>query len=102
MGVFDDVGGGVVVDADAAGGDFAGLGCWRALEMLLFVFTGFGVLVLEDEMDLPLLAMLMISTNRSRMYLIGATALIGAEHDDIRGSVRELLEMKSFIFSQKL
>lgn len=36
------------------GSTLGDLGWWGALEMLLFVFSGFWVLVLEDEVDLVL------------------------------------------------
>ena len=69
--------------------------------MLLFVFTRLRVLVLEDEMNLLTLAMLNLD-RLNRTYLISTTAFIRAKHDDIRGSVRELLEMKSLVLSEKL
>ena len=70
--------------------------------MLLFVFTCLWIFVLEDKVDLPQLAMPIVLADWGHMYLVGTTALIGTKHDDIGGSVRELLEMKGLILPKKL
>jgi hypothetical protein len=52
--------------------DDAGSG--RSDEVLLLLLARLGVLVVEDEVD-----------------LVGVAALVGSEHDDVRGRVGELL-----------
>lgn len=53
--------------------------------MLLLIFTSLGVLVVEDEVD-----------------LVGSAALVGAEHDDVRRGVAELILVESLSVSEEL
>lgn len=61
--------------------------------MLLFVFSGLWVLVLEDEVDLVLSVGGSLQNRPSIFYLVRGTALVGAEHDDIGRGVREFLRV---------
>lgn len=53
--------------------------------MLLLVRARFGILVVDDEMD-----------------LVGMAALVGAEHDDVGGRVAELFLVKGLVVAQQL
>lgn len=53
--------------------------------MLLLVLAGFRVLMVKDEVD-----------------LVGRTTLVGAEHNDVWGSVGELLKVKVLVLAEKL
>ena len=53
--------------------------------MLLLVFAGLWVLVVDDQVD-----------------LVGGTTLIRTEHDYVWGSVGELFLVKSFVVAEKL
>lgn len=57
----------------------------RAGQVLLLVLASLGVLVVEDEMN-----------------LVGVSALVGAEHDDVRGGVGELILVESLVLAEKL
>lgn len=56
-----------------------------SLEVLLLVLASLGVLVAEDEVD-----------------LVGGTALVGTEHDNVWGSVGELLGVKGLVVLEEL
>ena len=53
--------------------------------MLLLVLASLWVLVVDDEVD-----------------LVGGTALVGTEHDNVGGDVGELILVKSFVVTEKL
>lgn len=53
--------------------------------MLLLIFASDGVLVSENEVD-----------------LIGGSALVGAEHDDVRRGVGELVGFESCVILEEL
>ena len=42
------------------------------------------------------------SVGRSRVYLVGGTALVGTEHDHVGGGVGELLGMKLLVVLEEL
>lgn len=54
-------------------------------KMLLLVFSGLRVLVVDNEVD-----------------LVGGTALVGTEHDDVGGGVGKLILVESFVVAEKL
>ncbi len=57
----------------------------RSVQVLLLVLARLGVLVVEDEVD-----------------LVGVAALVGAEHDDIRRGIGELLLVESLVLTEEL
>jgi len=66
-------------------GSLDDLGGGGSAQVLLLVLARLGVLVVEDEVD-----------------LVGVAALVGAEHDDVRGRVRELVLMQGLGVPQQL
>jgi len=72
-------------DQGVEGGLLADTSHGRVLEVLLLVLASLGVLVAEDEVD-----------------LVGGTALVGTEHDDVGGGVGELLGVKGAVVLEEL
>jgi hypothetical protein len=69
--------------------------------VLLFVFTGLRVLVAEDEVYLGV-SVSQVSNAKHTAYLVGGTALIRTEHDDVRRGVRELLGVERLVVLEEL
>jgi hypothetical protein len=69
--------------------------------MLLLILAGLGVLVSEDEVNLIPLDHV-ISEMQSCPYLVGGTALVRAEHDDVGRSIGELLGVKCLVVLEQL
>jgi hypothetical protein len=71
--------------------------------VLLLVLAGLGVLVTEDEVNLDVL---LAAGHNARLawvsYLVGGTALVGTEHDHVRGGVGELLLIELLVILKKL
>lgn len=77
-----------VVGLDNQGVELGGLldGSLRgSREVLLLVLAGLGVLVVEDE-----------------VHLVGGTALVGTEHNNVRGGIAELILVESLGVSEEL
>jgi hypothetical protein len=92
-----------VDDQSVDGGDLVGAGHGGSLEVLLLVLAGLGVLVTEDEVNLDgLLAGDHYGGLAWFSYLVGGTALVGTEHDHIRGGVGELLLVELLVVLKKL
>jgi hypothetical protein len=69
--------------------------------VLLLVLAGLGVLVSEDEVNLYQLEY-PIEIGKCMSYLVGSTALVGTEHDDVGGSVGELVSVERRVVLEKL
>lgn len=69
--------------------------------MLLLIFASLRILVLEDEVDLRLLA-IYVSIAVCPSYLVGGTTLVRTEHDHVGRSVGELLGMQLLVVLQQL
>jgi hypothetical protein len=69
--------------------------------VLLLVFARLGVLVAEDEVDLWGLEKFNINLAR-HVYLVGSTAFVGTEHDDVGRGVGELFCVKSLVVLEEL
>jgi hypothetical protein len=66
-------------------GGLGNAGHWWVVEVLLLIFTSLGVLVSENEMN-----------------LVGSTALVGTEHDNVGRSIGELIPMELLILLEEL
>jgi hypothetical protein len=55
------------------------------LQVLLLIFASLGVLVVDDQVN-----------------FVGGTALVGTEHDNVRGDVRELILVESLVITEEL
>ena len=60
-------------------------GGWGSCQVLLLIFTGLWVLVVDDQVD-----------------LVGGTTLIWPEHNDVWGDVGELFLVKSLVIAEEL
>jgi len=79
---------GGVVGVDDQGVELGGLdnsSCWGRLQVLLLIFAGLGVLVVDNQVD-----------------LVGGTTLVGAEHDNIGGDIGEFILMESLVVTEEL
>lgn len=71
--------------------------------MLLFVFARLGILVTEDKVHLKTqLERPHLICNMHISYLVGGTALIGPEHNDVRRRIGELLRLKGLVVLKDL
>lgn len=61
------------------------LGARRGPQVLLLILASLGVLVVEDKVD-----------------LVGVTALVGTEHDDVGGRVGELVLVEGLVIAEEL
>ena len=79
---------GGVIRVDDEGVELSGLdnsGGGGRLQVLLLIFASLGVLVVDDQVN-----------------LVGGTALVGTEHDNVRGDVRELILVESLVITEEL
>lgn len=67
--------------------------------MLLLIFAGLGVLVLEDEVNLEIELGTMFQEVwfNGNKYLVGSSTSVGTKHNDVGGGVGEFLGMKLLV-----
>lgn len=88
-----------VDDESIQAGELGNLNRWRGLEVLLLIFAGLGVLVLEDEMNLEIELGTMFQEVwfNGNKYLVGSSTSVGTKHNDVGGGIGEFLRMKLLV-----